>query len=302
MPARAALDHTMAKAVSTLGGIGHDTGDTGDPAHRNTGDDPGNTGRPPFDPVTAATWRELGHPGDPGHAAHATGVHTASYVGDGSDDAEQAWFDARFHAIVTDLVGTPTELVNPGGDIAWHARTSLWGASPPPLDGDIDCPLRFPGQYHDPETGLHYNYHRHYDPTTARYTSTDPLGLTPALNPHIYVPNPTHEFDPLGLAPYSIKQRMRAAGPGTEFGLPSRGRIRYLPPEGYNPATPLPRGPQGGYIDRFGNEWVVGPSRTPGHPFEWDVQLSNTGREQLGWLTRDGSHANVSPLGEVTHR
>jgi hypothetical protein len=101
----------------------------------------------------------------------------------------------------------------------------------------------------------------------------------------------------------SIGVRMRAAGPGDEFGLPNQGRIRYVPPRGYNPENPLPRGPQGGYIDRFGNEWVVGPSRTPGQPFEWDVQLSRTGRSQIGWLSPDGNmaHVNVSPLGEVTH-
>ena len=68
-----------------------------------------------------------------------------------------------------------------------------------------------------------------------------------------------------------------------------------------SPASPRPRGPQGGYIDRFGNEWVVGPSRTPGQPFELDVQLSRTGRAQIGWLSPDGAHVNVSPLGEVTH-
>ncbi|WP_149261394.1 polymorphic toxin type 17 domain-containing protein [Actinomadura sp. K4S16] len=101
---------------------------------------------------------------------------------------------------------------------------------------------------------------------------------------------------------WSIKGRLRAAGPGDEFGLPSKGRIRYLPPEGYNPANPLPRGPSNGYVDRFGNEWTVGPSRTEGHPFEWDVQLSRTGREKIGWLSRDGRHVNVDPLGEVTHR
>jgi len=101
---------------------------------------------------------------------------------------------------------------------------------------------------------------------------------------------------------WTIRARMRAAGPGDEFGLPSQGRIRYVPPVGYNPVNPLPRGSNGGYVDRFGNEWVVGPSRTQGHPFEWDVQLSRTGQEQLGWLSRDGHHINVDPFGEVTHR
>ncbi|MGW1606719.1 polymorphic toxin type 28 domain-containing protein, partial [Streptomyces eurythermus] len=62
-------------------------------------------------------------------------------------------------------------------------------------------PLRFPGQYYDPETGLHYNYFRHYDPETARYLTPDPLGLTPAPNPVTYVRNPCGWADPLGLAP-----------------------------------------------------------------------------------------------------
>lgn len=101
---------------------------------------------------------------------------------------------------------------------------------------------------------------------------------------------------------WTIKSRMRAAGPGSEFGLPSQGRIRYVPPKGYNPASPLPRGRSGGYIDRFGNEWTVGPSRTAGHPFEWDVQLSKQGKEKIGWLSRDDKHVNVDPFGEVTHK
>ncbi|MFD8463152.1 RHS repeat-associated core domain-containing protein [Streptomyces antimycoticus] len=63
----------------------------------------------------------------------------------------------------------------------------------------MDCPLRFPGQYADPETGLHYNLFRYYDPETARYLTPDPLGLAPADNPHTYVVNPLTWADPLGL-------------------------------------------------------------------------------------------------------
>ncbi|MBL7496588.1 type IV secretion protein Rhs [Frankia sp. CNm7] len=115
-------------------------------------------------------------------------------------DADQAWFDAQFHAIVTDLVGTPTDLVDPDtGHLAWHPRATLWGVTPPPAPGEPTCPLRFPGQYHDPESGLHYNYHRHYDPTTARYESPDPLGLEPSPNPQAYVLNPLSWLDPFGL-------------------------------------------------------------------------------------------------------
>ncbi|HWE88804.1 MAG TPA: RHS repeat-associated core domain-containing protein [Pseudonocardiaceae bacterium] len=112
----------------------------------------------------------------------------------------QEWFDQRFYAIVTDLVGTPTELVDPAGNLAWHQRTTLWGAALGRLTGRAGTPLRFPGQYHDPETGLYYNYHRYYDPLTARYTTPDPLGQEPnPANPHTYVPNPLTWLDPLGL-------------------------------------------------------------------------------------------------------
>jgi RHS repeat-associated protein len=85
----------------------------------------------------------------------------------------------RFHAIVSDLVGAPAELVDETGALAGHLHTALWGCAVS-AGGTAGTPLRFPGQYHDPETGLHYNRHRYYDPETGRYLSHDPLGLTPA--------------------------------------------------------------------------------------------------------------------------
>ncbi|EPD55013.1 RHS repeat-associated core domain-containing protein, partial [Streptomyces sp. HGB0020] len=113
------------------------------------------------------------------------------------DDSE---VDQRFYAIVTDLIGTPTELIDECGEIAWHARSTLWGATTWNRTATAHTPLRFPGQYHDPETELHYNYFRHYDPETARYLTPDPLGLAPAPNPVAYVHNPSTWADPLGLA------------------------------------------------------------------------------------------------------
>jgi RHS repeat-associated protein len=54
--------------------------------------------------------------------------------------------------------------------------------------------LRFPGQYYQAETGLHYNYFRDYDPQTGRYLQSDPIGLRAGINTYSYVSN-----DPLGL-------------------------------------------------------------------------------------------------------
>ncbi|WP_188195458.1 DUF6531 domain-containing protein [Nonomuraea sp. SYSU D8015] len=116
---------------------------------------------------------------------------------------DQEWIDERFYAIATDLIGTPTELVDPDGALAWRSRQSLWGASPQPVPAGADCPLRFPGQYADDESGLHYNFFRHYDPHAGHYAAADPIGLTGGWNPHAYVPNATTWSDPLGLAAYS---------------------------------------------------------------------------------------------------
>lgn len=107
-------------------------------------------------------------------------------------------------------------------------------------------------------------------------------------------------FNPLGTGgaaqSWSIKGRIKSVQ------LPYKGKIRYIPSEGYTASQPLPRGPNNGYIDKFRNEWVKGPSRTASQVFEWDVQLSRVGKAQLGWATRDGSHLNISLDGKITHK
>ncbi|MGH3693492.1 MAG: RHS repeat-associated core domain-containing protein [Pseudonocardiaceae bacterium] len=114
-------------------------------------------------------------------------------------DSPQEWVDEQFYAIVTDLIGTPTEMLDPNGTLVWRPRATLWGAAVVPIPDGVSCPLRFPGQYHDPETGLNYNYHRYYDPVSSRYHGSDPIGLEGGFNPHGYVSNPITWLDPLGL-------------------------------------------------------------------------------------------------------
>jgi RHS repeat-associated protein len=132
-------------------------------------------------------------------------------AGGGRHSRRGAWQDqaeSRFYAIVSDLIGTPSELTAPDGSLAGYQLRTLWGAAmwhP----GGASTPLRLPGQYEDPETGLHYNYHRYYDPTIGAYLSPDPLGLALAPNPHAYVLNPSVMSDPLGLAPAMVASQVR---------------------------------------------------------------------------------------------
>jgi RHS repeat-associated protein len=115
-----------------------------------------------------------------------------------AEHAPQDEIDRRFYAIITDLVGTPAELTAPDGALAARQFQTLWGGTAW-TSGGPQTPLRFPGQYEDQESGLHYNNQRYYDPVSGAYLTPDPLGLAPAANPHAYVPNPQVLVDPLGL-------------------------------------------------------------------------------------------------------
>jgi RHS repeat-associated protein len=99
-------------------------------------------------------------------------------------------------------------MVDSTGDLVWRRVSSTWGTGDAQTRGPAACPLRFPGQYHDPETGLHYNFQRFYDPCTGRYQSPDPLGLSPQPDPYAYVHNPITWADPLGLAPYQFFKKI----------------------------------------------------------------------------------------------
>ncbi|MFE4336756.1 RHS repeat-associated core domain-containing protein [Streptomyces sp. NPDC056831] len=93
-----------------------------------------------------------------------------------------------------------SDLQTGDGSVAWRGRSTTWGATQWNRDASAYTPLRYPGQIFDPETGLHYNFNRYYDPATGRYISPDPLGLAPSPNHYAYVPNPFTLWDPLGLA------------------------------------------------------------------------------------------------------
>ena len=65
--------------------------------------------------------------------------------------------------------------------------------------GSSNTPLRWAGQYQDPQTGLYYMRARYYDPTTAQFITRDPLAAQ-TREPYAYADdNPLTYTDPSGL-------------------------------------------------------------------------------------------------------
>lgn len=103
-----------------------------------------------------------------------------------------------------DHLGTPRLVTNASQTIIWRWDSSPFGATDAQQDPDGDnqafvLNLRFPGQYFDDETGLHYNYFRDYDPALGRYIESDPIGLRGGINTYAYVSgSPVMMTDPEG--------------------------------------------------------------------------------------------------------
>jgi RHS repeat-associated protein len=101
-----------------------------------------------------------------------------------------------------DHLGTPQRLTDRHQQIVWDAVYAPFGEVTLRTE-QVMQPLRFPGQYADPETGLHQNWHRDYDPALGRYLQSDPIGLNGGINTYAYaLDNPVSYADPLGLDAY----------------------------------------------------------------------------------------------------
>jgi RHS repeat-associated protein len=100
-----------------------------------------------------------------------------------------------------DHLGTPMKMTNASGVVVWSATYDAFGKATVDVGATVANNLRFPGQYWDEETGLHYNFHRYYDSNMGRYASEDPIGLSGGDNNlFVYVWNkPIRGYDPWGL-------------------------------------------------------------------------------------------------------
>ncbi len=86
---------------------------------------------------------------------------------------------------VTQANRTWHQIPLPGGDhghcfehgaVIWSATYEAFGNAHIDTEMVVNN-LRFPEQYFDAETGLHYNFQRYYEPVTGRYVCADPMGF-----------------------------------------------------------------------------------------------------------------------------
>jgi RHS repeat-associated protein len=118
-------------------------------------------------------------------------------VANGGVDQKET--EATIYFVHSDHLGAPQRLSDESGSVVWAVEYEPFGQISS-LIATVSNNLRFPGQYFDEETGLHYNYFRDYIPVIGRYLQSDPIGLRGGHNTYAYVRgNPIRFSDRLGL-------------------------------------------------------------------------------------------------------
>jgi RHS repeat-associated protein len=106
----------------------------------------------------------------------------------------------QYYFYHNDHLGTPQKLTTVNGATVWSSKYRSFGDTSIDPTSTVTNNLRFPGQYFDEETGLHYNYYRYFDPMSGRYIKVDPIRLSGGYNLFSYASNnPILNTDIFGL-------------------------------------------------------------------------------------------------------
>jgi|GEM_PF-2938751 len=211
-----------------------------------------------------------------------------------------------------DHLGTPVAVSDLSGQVVWTHRFSPFGKTielNEDADGDgvkLTLNLRFPGQYYDAESGLHYNWHRYYDPETGRYISSDRLFILPtALPAHIVnmlIPqyhytgnNPLTRWDQFGLyyADYNITFY------GFTFGVMLSDDEAYpylgfaIPTNPTGSLTLSPNDPTLGW--NWGFQCMLGTPPTPEEPLPFGGGVQWDGQQTVEALILKGARVLQGP-------
>ncbi|MCK4788902.1 MAG: RHS repeat protein, partial [Desulfobacteraceae bacterium] len=124
---------------------------------------------------------------------------------------------------LNDRLGTPQLMTDDTGTVVWEASYKPFGEATINPKSSVVNNFRFPGQYYDEETGLHYNYFRYYDPRTGRYLT----------------PDPSHSVQPRGsIIPYLTPYLLNTPQELSLFAYVTGNPLKYVDPDGLNIGIP----------------------------------------------------------------
>ena len=135
---------------------------------------------------------------------NANGGVIVEYVWLG-DKPIAAMFPDKTIYLLSDENDTPFVGIDPiTNTVVWEWIPDAFGVSKPSIEAR-NISLRFPGQYYDVTTGLHYNINRYYSPILGRYIEPDPIDIEGGWNAYSYaLNNPVNNSDSKGLAPFLL--------------------------------------------------------------------------------------------------
>ena len=211
--------------------------------------------------------------------------------------------NGTLYYIETDHLGTPRQVIQPGATTAsdtlvwtWDYFGNAFGSDVPSLQ-TITFNLRYPGQYFDQETGLHYNYYRDYEPGSGRYIESDPIGVRAGPNTYAYTRNnPSRYIDRKGLLTGQLGFSGSLGGLGvavngsTGLAIDSKGNIGLYNTYGY--------GVGNGYGIDGGVSVLGSNAKTNDDLSGWFKDVSVAGGEGAGgageFFTGPSSHGDVT--------
>ena len=205
------------------------------------------------------------------------------------DGWSQDQVDAVFYAMVSDLTGSPKELVDvTTGGIVGYSKQSLFGKRT--WFGEKSSPLLFAGQYEDAESGWVYNRFRYYNTAFGMYNAQDPLGVGPNLaSAQAYVDNPTTWVDVYGLSHSQPSKKAQQIAQNRAQGKKAEADVRKVMQEeldAANKADPAGAGKRG-----IGEQ--VAMKTSEGRPTRPDFTITN-GQNQYKVFEVKSGNAGLS--------